>query len=151
MTRTVATMLWSSAVGLNGPGNLLNQTTSRVYGELEGRNITLQDAGILYPLKEVVTSTRRTLVKSGWLYFVLTVQPLLTLATIFASMLMISTPIDRGFGLISILAGIERNSLRLLKGASLSGKLRGNARLRIDSIKPGNSVEYTISSFEEGL
>lgn len=73
---------------------------------------------------------------------VLTVQPLLALATIFASMLMNSTPIDRGFGLISILAGIERNSLRILEGASLSGKLRGDARLRIDSIKPGDSVEY---------
>jgi len=150
MTTTVATMLWSSAVGLNGPGNLLNQSTSRTYGELEGRNITLQEAGILYPLKEVITSTRRTLVKSGWLYFVLTVQPLLTLATIFASMLMVSTPIDRGFGLISILAGIERNSLGLLGGASLSGKLRGDVRLRIDSTKLGDTVEYTISSSEEG-
>jgi hypothetical protein len=150
MTTTVATMLWSSAVGLNGPGNLLNQSTSRTYGELEGRNITLQEAGILYPLEETIASTRRTLVKSGWLYFVLIVQPLLTLATIFASMLMYSTPIDRGFGLISILAGIERTSLRLLEGASLSGKLRGDARLRIDSIKPGDSVEYTISSSEEG-
>jgi hypothetical protein len=149
MTTTVATMLWSSAVGLNGPGNLRNQSTSRTYGVLEGRNITLQEAGILYPLEEVIISTRRTLVKSGWLYFVLTLQPLLTLATIFASMLMNSTPIDRGFGLISILAGIERSSLRLLEGASLSGKLRGDARLRIDSIKPGDAVEYRISSSEE--
>jgi hypothetical protein len=67
-----------------------------------------------------------------------------------ASMLMMSTPIDRGFGLISILAGIERNSLSVLKGASLSGELRGDARLRIDAIEPGKSVSYTISSSKEG-
>lgn len=150
MTTTIATILWSSAVGLNGPGNRLNQSTSRIYGHLEGRDVTLQEAGLLYPLEEVVASTRQTLVKSGWLYFVLCVQPLLVLATMLASMLMISTPIDRGFGLISILAGIERNSLSVLKGASLSGELRGDARLKIDGIEPGRSVSYTISSSKEG-
>lgn len=151
MTTTVATMLWSSAVGLNGPGNFLNQSTSHIYGQLEGRDVTMQEAGILYPLEEVITSTRRTLVKSGWLYFVLAVQPLLMLATIVASMLMISTPIDRGFGLVSILAGIERNSLEVLEGASLSGKLGGDARLRIEILEPGKSVKYTISSSKDGF
>lgn len=150
MTTTVATILWSSAVGLNGPGNLLNQSTSRGYARLEGRRVTLLEAGIFYPLEEVVTSTRRTLVKSGWLYFVLTVQPLLTLAIMFANMLMISTPIDKGFGLVSILAGIERNCLWVLEGASLSGKLGGDARLVIDCVEPGESVKYTIITSEEG-
>jgi len=149
MTTTVATMLWSSAVGLNGPGNILNQSTSRIYQKLDDRNVTMQEAGILYPLEEVVTSTRRTLVKSGWIYFVLIIQPLLTLGIIFASMLMISTPVDRGFGLVSILAGADRDSLSILKGASLSGVLRGDAELRIDDIEPGGSVKYTISSSTE--
>lgn len=150
MTTTVATMLWSSAVGLNGPGNRLDQSTSRTYGVLEGRNVTLQEAGLLYPLEEVVTSTRRTLVKSRWLYAVLALQPFLTFATILASMLMVSTPIDRGFGLISILARIERNCLWVLEGASLSGRLAGDARLRIDGVEPGESVKYTIISSGEG-
>ena len=150
MTTTIATMLWSSAVGLNGPGNRLNQSTTRIYGKLENRNVTLQEAGILYPLSETITSTRPTLVKSIWLYVVLAVQPLLTLAAMLASMLMVSTPIDRNFGLIPILAGVERNSLGVLRGAELSGVLRGDARLGIEGVEPGGSVKYTISSAKEG-
>ena len=38
-------------------------------------------------------------------------------------------PLDKGFGLISILSGVERGSLDNLAGAALSGELKRTVRL----------------------
>ena len=59
---------------------------------------------------------------------------LLTLIT-----LLYHTPISDGFGLVSVLAGIERDSLDRLQGAALSGSL----------IKPV-SMHISVLGTEEG-
>ena len=57
-------------------------------------------------------------------------------------------PILRGFGITAILSGIERKSLRLLDGSSLSGELRQPVHLHIapsSDAERENKVEYRLA------
>jgi hypothetical protein len=73
-----------------------------------------------------------TLEPLGTLYFVLVIQPILTLAAFVAVTILYETPISRGFGLVSILAGVDRNSLNVLDGATFSGEIGNPVGLRIN-------------------
>lgn len=67
---------------------------------------------------------------SFWLLFVLLINPVFTLlCTIFKGALY-STPVDEGFGLVSMLAGVRKESLSILRGAALSGQLKRDIRVR---------------------
>ena len=56
----------------------------------------------------------------------------MTVVAWLASMFWYTTPVSRGLGLLSILAGVERDSLDFLAGATLSGELEKKVRLTID-------------------
>ena len=51
---------------------------------------------------------------------------------------------DKGFGLVSILSGVDRGSLDILSGAALSGKLTKRVRWVIQSKRDGGKgvIEY---------
>ncbi|MCJ1335508.1 hypothetical protein MMC09_000779 [Bachmanniomyces sp. S44760] len=83
---------------------------------------------------ETISSTRSTL-KADWLlYLVLAIQPILTLLMFIAMTSFYSTPIGKGFGLVSILAGVQRDSLDVLKGSELSGEVGKPIRMAIQVI-----------------
>ena len=59
-----------------------------------------------------------------------------------------SVPLDKGFGLISILSGVERGSLDTLAGAALSGELQKAVRLVIRPVQDREKgmVEYRVAT-----
>lgn len=99
-----------------------------------------------------MTSTRRALRDSLGLLIVLGVQPTLLVISMATTWMLYGVPIDRTFGLISILAGIDCVSLQRLRGASLSSKLRKSIRLviavdNLDIDEP--KIRYTIDGEEK--
>ena len=106
-----------------------------------------------YPTDEKILSFNHTLRPDWRLYLVLVVQPLLTLAAFVLGILFYSTPIGKGFGLASVLSGIERSSLRLLEGAAFSGELDTRVALEISSENitsdrgrlPSRQIRYRVA------
>ena len=121
----VAAMHWSRMVFMNG---------GVAVGPKNAYKPPITQPELYYPAtNETIRSTVATL-NAGWrLYLVLTVQPALTIAGFVLVSCFFHYPIGKGFGLVSILAGIEKEGLPLLKGASFSGELRRPVRLKIDS------------------
>ena len=78
---------------------------------------------VYYHVDDHIVSTRTTMNASWPLYLVLAIQPVLTLAAYIAALFFYQTPIDSGFGMIAILAGVRQETLRLLRGASLTGRV----------------------------
>ncbi|MCJ1390475.1 hypothetical protein MMC18_003334 [Xylographa bjoerkii] len=77
---------------------------------------------------QLETPTLRAL---GGLYFVLALQPVLTIVAFCGVIRLFHSPIARTFGLVSVMAGIERESLKLLLGAGFSGELKQSVGLEI--------------------
>lgn len=148
LATAMATMTWSRITALEGPNNFPDpDDPANLWTEYP-----IFDIGMVYKSKDTAVSHRGTLLKSGWLYLVFGIQPVLTVIVLGLTTLFYSTPIDRGFGLVSILAGIERDSLDILKGASLSGKLRKSVRLNISTSRDVDqipSVAYRIIPKEQ--
>ena len=101
-----------------------------------------------YPLQDKITSIRSTLLTTPVLYFIFAIQPFLTLFFSIVNLLLYSTPLDNGFGITSILAGVDPASLGILKGAALSGQLKRTVPLRI-SVEAGKdnktaNIVYTM-------
>jgi hypothetical protein len=117
-----------------------------------GYNFTNEEVGLIYPVNDSVIYIRPTLRKSGMLYAVLSIQPLLLVIMLGLSIMFHSTPLDKGFGLISILAGIDRGSLDTLAGAALSGELREDVKLVISPLQEAEkgSIEYYVMPSSEG-
>ena len=118
LTTTVAGIFWSRIAALNGPRDDADASD-------------FNDTTIYYPRNTKIVSTRGALRADTLLYLVLIVQPIMAIVFLLLVMLFSSVPVDRGFGLVAILAGIEKESLGLLRGAGLSGTLKGPARLKI--------------------
>ncbi|KAK1638965.1 hypothetical protein BDP81DRAFT_447858 [Colletotrichum phormii] len=92
----------------------------------DNTNVSLEDVRNKYRIDEAdqtIFYSRPTLRKSPWLYLVLAIQPLLIFIILGLIVMLHSEPLSRGFGLVSILSGIDRQSLNNLAGASLSGDL----------------------------
>ena len=136
-TATVGAMWWSNLVGHASRNNSLD----------------------FYPVQDQVTSSRPAIKAKLALYVVLATQPALLLAAFAAQTLLYSTPLNHGFGLVSILAGVDPDSLHVLKGASLSGKLRKKVGLKISvrnkpgtyaHPEPGTGANRQIQYFVDG-
>lgn len=105
------------------------------------------------PQDELIVSTVQTLKSHGALYFIVAFQPALTLAAALLCFFLHQIPIGKGFGLVSILSGVNGSTLHLLRGAGFSGKLRDHVSLRIKSIPVRDAadrsvaerIEYTLS------
>ena len=69
---------------------------------------------VSYPVDDHIASSRPTMNASWPLYLVLTIQPALILAAYIATRFFYQTPIDNGFGMIAILAGVRQEIFRLL-------------------------------------
>ena len=82
-------------------------------------------------LKKTVQTLHRD---RGALYLVLMIQPLLLLVVFLCRVLLFSTPVSSGFGLVALLAGVSKDSLDVLRGAAFSGTLRKPVRIRISAV-----------------
>ncbi|KAI0552559.1 hypothetical protein F4679DRAFT_534560 [Xylaria curta] len=155
----VATMLWSRVAALNGgqwyPFDSTNPKTKDFEWTLsDGTVIPFDEVGFVYPINEssqTILYTRPTLQKSPLLYAVFAVQPLLIIVCLALSAWLYSVPVTKGFGLISILSGINHHTLDLLSGASLSGELKKPVRLVIDPMHddPKAAIHYRILSLSD--
>ena len=154
MATSVAAMMWSRIAAVSTTLGLLDQAISPTSEHMAPLDIararygdtTNSDAGLFYKLEDQVIYARPTLRKEPWLYFVLAIQPALTLLVLGLTFLFHSTPIDKGFGLISILSGVSHSSLDVLKGSSLSGRLTQDVKLIVEPKhqEPRGVIEYNI-------
>jgi hypothetical protein len=95
-----------------------------------------QDPTVFYTVPdEKITSTRVTMQAEWGLYLILAVHPVLTMIMLASITLLYHAPISDGFGLVSVLAGIERGSLDRLQGAALSGSLIEPVSMHISVLK----------------
>lgn len=109
--------------------------------------------GRSYPARGqiIIISTRPGIRGSIGLLVLLAIQPSLLILSLLVTRLLYAVPIDRNFGLISILAGVNRSSLQVLKGASLSAELCKTVGLRISvrrSYDNNSEIVYTIDGHE---
>ena len=124
-TTIVNGVFWSRALALNYVGGCGPNKSIPI--DSNPNDILTTD--LCYHIDDYVLSARPAMNTSPWLFIALSVQPALTIAFLFASLSMYSTPLDRGFGMIALLAGVRTKTLKLLQGASFSGEL--NQRLRV--------------------
>ena len=96
----------------------------RMFGDF-----TDEDLGLIYPVNDSVIYTRPAIRKSSTLYFVLILQPTLTIVVLILLAVLHSTPVGKNFGLVTILSGIDHEKLDILHGAALSGDLAKKVQL----------------------
>ena len=143
----MAAMLWSRISNLATTTNLTEfNAVSQTYSLPLG-GLLYEDVGLKYPVNDTVVYIRPTVQKSGWLYCVFVIQPLVIVIMLVCISMFHSTPLDKGFGLISILSGIDRGSLDTLTGAALSGKLKKRVKLMMNPIQDNQkgSIEYHVA------
>lgn len=135
MAMSVASAYWSRIAVILGPGSPHWLGNNSFAGALARQNLTSHTTtdGLLYNGAATITSTRPALQQSGLLYAALLLQPVTILIVTSVNMFWRRVPIGRGFGLTSILAGVEQSSLPLLSGAGYSGELKKAVHLGITS------------------
>ncbi|KAL8856061.1 MAG: hypothetical protein Q9178_007317 [Gyalolechia marmorata] len=112
----LASMVWSRLAAL--AGIVVNQETPNPGCDL--------NEGPILPYKTNVTiKTVTVAIKPGWtIILVLALYPTILLTSLVLRVIVWPrSPIAEGFGLISLLASVEKGSLALLGGAGLSGKV----------------------------
>ena len=134
---TVSSMYWSRLAAILGQNpDLLQQL-----------GLDMPTVGITYNTTGTLQLTRGTLIPHWQLILVLAVQPLLALCAYVGTCMLYKTPLRRGFGMIAVLAGVQKDSLALLQGASFSGELNADVTLHIDAGDPHTShpeLSYTL-------
>ena len=139
---------------------------ARYLYKLPGSSQGLWDPKLNYPAKnEYIVSTVSTL-RADWRpYVLLAIQPVLALVMFLCSTWLHTTPFSKGFGMVAIMSGTQRNDLKLLSGAAFSGELKRPVKLVIsvnndrcdqgeDQNSPIGKVQYNvdgISSSRKGL
>ena len=118
---TIAAMYWSRITGLIG------------YYCCENANT---DPQLYYPVTDTIVSTRVTMDPSWILYLILAIQPVLVILLFLTGLAFSRMPLDGGFGIIAIMAGVKGESLKVLQGASLSGRLCEPVRMKIAVSEP---------------
>ena len=121
-TMSVAGMYWSRMLAING---------FYAWGGDTSIDKRFDPAEVYYPVSDHIVSTKTTMNTSWLLYLILAIQPSVILAAYVASWMFYRTPIDGDFGLIPILAGVRQETLRLLSGASMSGRVAKPIRMQI--------------------
>ncbi|KAF2123118.1 hypothetical protein BDV96DRAFT_561991 [Lophiotrema nucula] len=97
------------------------------------------------PMNEETSSTRATLKSQPGLYVILGIQPVLGISAYFIGLALYRIPIGPGFGLISILAGVDRGTLDVLNGAALSGKAKEAVAVKVNLSGAGaDRIEYSM-------
>ena len=126
-----AAITWSRMVNLDGAERYLNFTQGNLspsdlpydrYGYIPAY---WKDSSEISTVKSVVTLQR-----SWVLAAIIVFHPILTVLSLLGKTLLYSTPIGEGFGTISLMAGIERGTLDVLRGAALTGELSRDIKVR---------------------
>jgi len=133
-------MYWSRTV-------LLYQTHNGSLPHQTGRIESGPTLGKQYDTLESIVLSKPTLLSRWQLYLVLAIQPFLTICAFAGTVFLYKAPLHRGFGIVSILAGIKPASLALLDGAGLSGQLDKALTLNIEVAgdQVGNQqIQYSI-------
>lgn len=114
---TVATVWWARALYMAQ--------------NLEG-TVNLADYGGLYSaVRETIISVRPTLEARPLLYMVLAIHPAITLVAFLTAAALYHVPLGRGFGVVSILSGLDHSSSQIIRGAGFSGQLTRQVGLQI--------------------
>ncbi|KAF2719717.1 hypothetical protein K431DRAFT_286514 [Polychaeton citri CBS 116435] len=106
------------------------------------------ETGAWYEVNDTAISIRPAMRRAASLYGVIVLQPLLSITFLILRCLCCSAPVSEGFGLISILAGVDHASLNALRGASYSGKLNRTTHVHIaleDGDDGRGKVRYHLS------
>ncbi|ERF70238.1 hypothetical protein EPUS_00426 [Endocarpon pusillum Z07020] len=130
----IAGVFWSRVTRMQGR-----------YGRVGNPQAVLQ-SDVYYHCNDEGIKVKQTMSTSPWLFVTLIVLPFLTLLLLLASVAMFHTPLGEGFGLITVLAGVCKDTLRLVNGASLSGELKRRLRVKFIVHKDGGHprVEYVL-------
>ncbi|KAI7316267.1 hypothetical protein KC315_g10836 [Hortaea werneckii] len=126
MAVNVAGSYWARMAVTLGPGSPHWNGDESFALSLIAQNKTASGTtdGLKYKRSPTITSTKPALGRSFGLYCVLVIQPLATIGALVFGLALWRVPVGRGFGLVTLLAGIDARTLDLLKGASLSGTLQ---------------------------
>jgi hypothetical protein len=90
----------------------------------------------------VIYSSKPSIDARWSLYCILVLQPLLTGLILALKTLFHSVPIGEGFGLVTILAGVNKETLHSIDGAALTGQLKKPIRMAIgvsDHLQDGSA------------
>lgn len=112
---SVATAFWARALYMTHP---------------DGNDLTPYQWRYV-PSDENIISTRPTLQASPLLFLTLAVQPVITLIGLLIAACLYSIPIGPGFGIVSILSGLDSSTLHIIRGASLSGEVKTKVTLEV--------------------
>jgi hypothetical protein len=123
----VNTMVWSRIFSLDGWGQ-------------RSTGVSTEFPDLIYETEDMVTSSVPTLLPIWLLFLVLGVQPLLMVLASFGTRLLFKTLVSRNFGTMALLAGVDLETSRLLKGAAFSGQLKEEIKVRI-VVKKGEDIE----------
>lgn len=148
MATTVASMYWSRIAASTGPGS--PHWSNDLFATINNFTESNLTDGLSYERSPLITSTRPALESdSSVLYVVLVVQPLITAFAVIAGVFMGRITIGRGFGTVSVLAGMDRESADLLEGAGFSGKLDRPVHLAVSAegtAEGGARVVYRLTT-----
>lgn len=132
----VGAMVWSRVTSLNGPE--IANTTGLPPSAPSG----LEDQALMYYSPLIYPTMSAVALHQSWaLYLVILVHPILTLVAMVWKACLYGTPVGEGFGLIAMLAGLSSRSIGILRGASLSGKLKRPVKVRIDVQEPRGVIQ----------
>ncbi|KAK5713944.1 hypothetical protein LTR15_010850 [Elasticomyces elasticus] len=155
-TTMAASMLWSRLAAVEGPGYPHRNFTYRVPNvggasdePYDDVTATPEEAGLRYRRSVKISSSRLSLRRSGLLYMICAIQPLILLALLVLSRVLYTTPVDRRFGIIALLAGVHLTGLDVLHGAAFSGSLRATVPLAIEIEDTGlqkGRVRYSVGA-----
>lgn len=148
-----ATMLWARITSLC---SVTDENTNRdncyTIHPASKNNRTAAEVGLVYTTNEVVNYVRPTAQKSPLLAVILAIQPLMLLVFVVVIAVLSSTPIHRSFGMTAVLAGIRKEDLDRLSGASLSGRTSKDLWLTISPNEgdlSGGRIDYRLTNEAE--
>ena len=123
-TTVVASMYWSRMAAKLGYYNWPSKDPSMP--DLRDKHVLVNHSEIYYtPTDEKFILHVPVISQRSWLlYFTLAFQPGLCVIMFLIGFIQYDSPLDNNFGMIPILAGVWTSSLPLLKGASISGRLK---------------------------
>lgn len=126
-TTAVAAMYWSRITALIshyswGPDKSFDPTEDPY---------RIKRSEVYHHVNDHIVSTRITMNLSWILYLVVAFQPVLAVILFVTALTFYQTPMDGGFSMVAVLSGVRKESLKLLEGASLSGRLSRPVRMKI--------------------
>ena len=143
----VAGMYWSRTTNLDGYSKWSLNSSVFTYPN----PYATRRSEVYYPVDDDrVLWERPSMNATNTLYLVFALQPCLTILVFVIDILMYNIAIGRGFGPIALLAGVRTEGLRLLQGASFSGKLTKPLRVSISVLSPRPAGDDRLLNSDKG-